>query len=62
MLADEALVRAWELALEEHTDAVEEEFEHLLSPLIEAGYVEADHYTWRFTPEGVRRAELLTGE
>ena len=62
MLADEALVRAWKLAVEDHTDAVEIDFEQLLPTLIEAGYVEADDYTWSFTPEGVERAEVLTGE
>jgi hypothetical protein len=62
MLADDALVRAWELAVEDHTDAVETEFELLLPMLVEAGYVEMDDYTWSFTPKGVERAEALTGE
>ena len=62
MDADNALLLVSELADHDHTDAVADEFERLLPTLIEAGYVEADDYTWRLTPEGVARAELLTGE
>ena len=63
MEPDVALLRAWELADEEHTDAVADEFELLLPTLIQAGYADAPtEHTWRFTPDGVRRAEFLTGE
>ncbi len=58
--ADAALVQAWGLALENHTEEVEATFETLLPALIEAGYANADENTWRFTPKGVARAEELT--
>jgi hypothetical protein len=62
MDSDKALIRAWDLALENDTEAVEDEFERLLPTLIEAGYAEADEYVWHFTPKGVERANLLSGE
>ena len=56
---DAALMRAWKLRIEDHTDGVIDEFEPLIPILVAAGYAEADDYTWRFTPEGVARAEQL---
>jgi len=63
---DETLLRAWELGVEDITDAVEEEFSILLPPLIEAGYVSEEPWgddsgwvLWRFTPAGVERANQL---
>ena len=61
MLADEALLRAWRL-VEDFSEAVEDELGRLLPTLIAAGYAEADERTWRFTPEGVNRVELLGRE
>lgn len=63
--ADEALVRAWGLGMDDagYTDAVMDEMETLLPILIEAGYAESDPgHTWNFTPKGVARAEELEGE
>ena len=60
---DAVLSRAYVLALEDATDEVYDEFEKLLPPLIEAGYVESDGNTWRFSPAGIQRAkELLPDE
>jgi hypothetical protein len=59
MDADAALTRAWHLALEDISDAVEDELESLLPALIAAGYVDADDYLWRFTPAGVARVDEL---
>lgn len=56
---DTILVRAWLLAVEDATDEVYDEFETLLPPLIEAGYVASDGALWNFTPAGVARAEEL---
>lgn len=44
------------------TGAVMERAEELLPPLLAAGYAAADGRTWRFTPEGVARAEGLGRE
>jgi len=43
------------------SDAVMDEAERLLPTLVKAGYVSVDEEaaTWRFTPEGVARAEEL---
>lgn len=62
VVPDEALIRTWQLVVEQQTGAVEEELARLLPMLIEVGYVEADDYTWRFTPKGVERAERLSPE
>jgi hypothetical protein len=35
----ETLLRAWNLSMEDITDAVEAEFAELLPPLVKAGYV-----------------------
>jgi hypothetical protein len=57
--ADEALMRAWTLAVEDYTDEVEDEFEILIPTLVEAGYAETDGWTWNFTDNGIERAEAL---
>ena len=57
--ADEALIEAWTLSVGNHTAEVEARFEELLPTLLDAGYAEADEYTWRFTPKGVARADEL---
>jgi hypothetical protein len=63
MDADEALMRAWTLGLDEEgwTDKVIDEAERLLPILVDAGYAATDDdaSTWRFTPEGVARAKEL---
>jgi hypothetical protein len=63
MDADEALMRAWNLVLDEEgwTDKVMDEAERLLPTLVDAGYAASDDIasTWRFTPEGVARAREL---
>jgi hypothetical protein len=56
---DEVLCRAWNLAKEDSSDEVDEELERLLPPLVEAGYVSATEYLWRFTDTGVKRVEAL---
>jgi hypothetical protein len=59
---DTALMRAWELSAGDHTDSVIDELEPLIPILAAAGYVEADDYTWSFTPKGVARAEELEAQ
>ena len=61
MNPDEALTEAWNLGMDEAgwTDAVMERAEELLPTLLAAGYAAADSGTWRFTPEGVAKAEEL---
>ncbi len=59
---DAALIKAWELFLEDCSEQVQAELEALLPTLLHAGYAEADEYTWRFTPHGVARAESLTAD
>jgi hypothetical protein len=61
MDADEALVRAWNLGMDEEgwSDAVMDEAELLLPVLIEAGYVEEKGNTWNYTGRGVARATEL---
>ena len=61
---DQALSRAWELFLEDLSDDTDGELGELLPPLVEAGYVAIDGesptgYHWRFTPEGIKRAEAV---
>ena len=64
---DRTLLRAWELAEEDITDAVEAEYVELLPPLVEAGYVHEEPWgdddsgwsLWRFTKAGVDRADEL---
>ena len=65
-LLDEKLLRAWLLALEDFTDAVEAELNTLIPELIEAGYVkekpwgdDPDWFLWWFTEAGVKRSEEL---
>lgn len=63
MDADEALLRAWNLGMDEAgwTDKVMDEAERLLPMLVDAGYAATDDaaWTWRFSPEGVARAEEI---
>ncbi len=67
---DEALLRAWTLAVEDITDVVEAEFAELLPDLIEAGYVIEEPWgkdyddsegwaLWRFTQAGIDGATAL---
>ncbi|HWD40003.1 MAG TPA: hypothetical protein VG944_14230 [Fimbriimonas sp.] len=65
-LVDEKLLRAWLLASENVTAAVESELNALLPALIEAGYVEEkpwgddpDWFLWWFTEAGVKRTKQL---
>jgi hypothetical protein len=65
--ADEALVEAWRLGVENHSDEVAQRYEELLPTLIAAGYAESEKVTWeadfseiwRYTPKGVARANEL---
>ena len=57
---DAALIQAWELFGESTNNEAEAKIEALLTALVEAGFVETDEHTWRFTPNGVARAEALT--
>jgi hypothetical protein len=61
--ADSALIRAWELGMDEDgwTDAVMEKAELLLPILLEAGYAATDDdlNSWSFTAEGVERADQI---
>jgi hypothetical protein len=59
--ADAALMRAWELGMDDAgwTDEEMTEADSLLPVLLEAGYADADDHTWWFTPQGVRRAEEI---
>ncbi len=66
--ADKALCRAWELASEDITDAVEDELNALVPILVEAGYASEEPWgedsgwvLWAFTDSGVARAEELEG-
>ena len=61
MTADEALVEAWELGMDDAgwTDEVMSRAEELLPTLLAAGYVAVDGETWSFTSDGVPRAEEL---
>ena len=61
MTADDALMEAWKLGLADAgwTQATMDRAEELLPTLVAAGYAFADRGTWRFTPEGVARAEAL---
>jgi hypothetical protein len=58
---DEALIRAWNLGHGEggRSDAVMDEAERLLPILVDAGYVAADAYTWRFTEDGIARVDEI---
>ena len=60
---DAALMRVWELGMDEDgwTDAVMDEAERLLPILFAAGYAATDdkEWTWWFTDEGVARAHEL---
>jgi hypothetical protein len=61
--ADFALMRAWELGMDDEgwSDAVVEEAERLLPTLVAAGYASVDDEagTWGFTGAGVARADEL---
>ncbi len=57
--ADRALARAWQIADEDMTDEVMDEYARLLPTLIAAGYAEADEDTWHFTRKGAARAEVV---
>ena len=61
--ADEALMRAWNLGMDEEgwSDAVDEA-ELLLPVLIEEGYAEQTADTWSFTDKGVARAKELDAD
>ena len=65
MDADEALLRAWNLGLDEAgwTDEVTEEAGTLLPTLLAAGYaaIQEQAWTWWFTEKGIARAEKLEG-
>jgi hypothetical protein len=61
---DRALARAWEIFIEDLSDETDRELGELLPQLTEAGYVatsgeSTSGHFWRFTPEGVERAESL---
>lgn len=66
MDADTALIRAWNLGMDDAgwTDEVMEKAEQLLPTLIAAGYVAVDDEagTWWFTKNGVARAEEIVLE
>jgi hypothetical protein len=64
--ADRALYRAWELASEDSTDALEAELRDLIPILVKAGYAkeepwgdDPDWFLWSFTDAGVKRADEL---
>ena len=61
MDADEALVQAWNLGMDDEgwSDSVIDEAALLLPALIEAGYAEEKYNTWNFTTKGVARAREL---
>jgi hypothetical protein len=63
MEADDALMRAWDLGMDEAgwTEHVMEIAEQLLPTLVEAGYAAVDDQarTWWFTDSGVARAEEI---
>lgn len=62
--SDRALTRAWEIFVEDLSDETDRDLGELLPPMTDAGYVvisgesPSGHF-WRFTPEGVARAEAL---
>jgi hypothetical protein len=66
MDADTALLRAWNLGMDDEgwSDAVIDEAEPLIPILVKAGYAATDDdaQTWWFTAEGVARAEQLEPE
>jgi hypothetical protein len=63
MDADEALIRAWNLGMDEAgwTDAVTEEAGTLLPTLLAAGYAALDEQAWNwwFTEKAIARAKEL---
>jgi hypothetical protein len=63
MDADEALIRAWNLGLDEAgwTDAVTEEAGTLLPTLLASGYAALDDaaWNWWFTEKAIARAKEL---
>jgi hypothetical protein len=66
MDADEALIEAWDLGMDDagYSDAVIDRAEDLLPTLIAAGYAATDDTaaTWWFTDKGVARAEKLEAD
>jgi hypothetical protein len=61
---DRGLIRAWEIFADDLSDETDAELNGLLPPLVSAGYVQIDGESpsgshWRFTAEGVKRAEAL---
>jgi hypothetical protein len=61
---DKKLCEAWALALEDPTDAVEDELGKRLPVLIDAGYVRTfgrsrTGFLWSFTDAGVERVHAL---
>jgi hypothetical protein len=66
MDADTALIRAWDLGMDDAgwTEEVMEEADKLLPILVAAGYAAVDNetstsYTWRFTEKGVARVDEI---
>jgi hypothetical protein len=63
MDADEALIRAWNLGMDDAgwTDAVTEEAGTLLPTLLAAGYAAIDDgaWNWWFTEKAIARAKEL---
>jgi hypothetical protein len=69
MDADTALMRAWDLGMDEPgwTEEVIKEADRLLPTLVAAGYAVVDDetsasYTWRFTEKGIARADRIQKE
>jgi hypothetical protein len=66
MDADEALIRAYNLGMDDAgwTDEVMEKAEELLPTLVAAGYVAVDDeaQTWWFTKKGVARVDEIVIE
>ena len=66
MDADTALIRAWNLGMDDAgwTDEVMDTAKELMPTLLEAGYVAVDDEagTWWFTKKGVARADEIVVE
>jgi len=64
MDADEALIRAYNLGMDDAgwTDEVMDKAEELLPTLVAAGYAARDANTWWFTKEGVARYDEIVIE